>query len=113
VLAVEVKDRRITISQLRAKVRTIREKQVSEVFFVATQGTVPSADSAVQSLINHEFVSGQNVYVTDLDRLSRTVLALVGEEGRRDFLRETAAELERYHSDIMHRRAWASILEKL
>jgi hypothetical protein len=35
VLAVEVKDRQITISQLRAKVRTIREKQVSEIFFVA------------------------------------------------------------------------------
>jgi len=113
VFAVEVKDRHITISQLRAKVRTIREKQVSEIFFVATQGTVPSEDSAVESLINHEFASGQNVYVTDLERLSRTVLALIGEEGRRDFLKETSAQLEKYHSDITHRRTWASILERL
>ncbi|MGH9453611.1 MAG: restriction endonuclease, SacI family [Terriglobia bacterium] len=113
VFAVEVKDRHITISQLRAKVRTIREKQVSEIFFVATQGTVPSEDSAVESLIDHEFASGQNIYVTDLERLSRTALALIGEEGRRDFLSETSAQLEKYRSDITHRRTWASILEKL
>ncbi len=113
VLAVEVKDRRVTISQLRAKVRTIREKQVSEVFFVATQGTVPSERPAVESLIEREFASGQNVYVTDLERLSRTALALIGEDGRRDFLRETSTQLEEYRSDVTHRRAWASTLGKL
>ena len=113
VFAVEVKDRHITISQLRAKLRTMRERQVSEIFFVATQGAVPAERSAVESLIEREFASGQNVYVTDLERLSRTTLALIGEEGRRDFLKETSAQLEKYRSDIKHRRAWASILEKL
>lgn len=113
VFAVEVKDRQITISQLRAKLRTIREKQVSEIFFVATQGTVPSEREGVELLIEHEFASGHNVYVTDLERLSRTALALVGEHGRRDFLIETSAQLEKYRSDITHRRAWASILEGL
>lgn len=86
--AIEVKDRQITISQLRAKLRTIREKQVSEIFFVATQGTVPSERDDVESLIQHEFASGHNIYVTDLERLSRTALALIGEHGRRDFLTE-------------------------
>ena len=95
------------------KLRTTRERQVSEIFFVATQGAVESERSAVESLIEREFASGQNVYVTDLARLSRTTLALIGEEGRRDFLRETSAQLDKYHSDITHRRAWASILEKL
>lgn len=111
--AVEVKDRQITISQLRAKVRTLREKQVSEIFFVATQGTVPSECIDVESLIEHEFASGHNVYVTDLERLSRTTLALLGEHGRRDFLTETSGQLEKYRSDITHRRAWASILAEL
>src|SRR2546421_454623 len=109
VFAVEVKDRHITISQLRAKLRTMRERQVSEIFFVATQGAVESERSAVEFLIEREFASGQNGYVTDLERLSRTTLALIGEEGRRDFLRETSAQLDKYHSDITHRRAWASI----
>lgn len=113
VFAVEVKDRQLTINQLRAKVRTIREKQVAEIFFVATQGTPPSERLAIKSLIEHEFASGQNVYVTDLDSFSRAALALVGEQGRRDFLVETSSQLEKYHSDITHRREWASILEKL
>jgi hypothetical protein len=111
--AVEVKDRHITVSQLKAKVRTIREKQVSEIFFVATEGTAPSEEEEVESLIDHEFVSGQNVYVTDLERLARTALALLGERGRQEFLRETSAQLEKYRSDITHRRAWASILAAL
>ncbi len=111
--AVEVKDRHITISQLKAKLSTIREKQVSEIFFVATQGTLESERTAIESLIDHQFASGQNVYITDLERLSRTALALVGEEGRRAFLIETSNQLERYRSDITHRRAWAGILERL
>ncbi len=112
VLAVEVKDRQITISQLRAKIRSIREKQVSEIFFVA-QGTVAEEKAELESLIDHEFVGGQNVYVTDLLRLSRVSLALLGETGRRDFLKESADQLEKYHSDITHRWSWASILATL
>lgn len=112
VFAVEVKDRQITISQLRAKLRNIREKQVSEVFFVA-QGTLDSEQSELESLINREFTSGQNVYITDLVKLSLTTLSIVGEGGRRDFLRETANQLDTYKSEITHRRAWASILETI
>jgi SacI-like restriction endonuclease len=112
IFAVEVKDREITISQLRAKLRTIREKQVSEIFFVA-QGMVASEKSQVESLVNHEFTSGQNIYITDLEKLSRIALALIGESGRRAFLAETSNQLEQYHSDIIHRKAWASILATL
>jgi hypothetical protein len=112
VFAVEVKDRQSTISQLRAKLRTIRERQVSEIFFVA-QGTVPSEKDDVEALLNHEFTSGQNVYITDLEKLSRTALALLGERGRCAFLAQTADQLEKYHSDVVHRKAWASILARL
>ncbi len=112
VLAVEVKDRQITISQLRAKLRNIREKQVSEIFFVA-QGTVLSEQEELEALVDREFTSGQNVYVTDLIALSTAVLSIVGEDGRRDFLMETAHQLDAYKSDITHRRAWASILQSI
>jgi len=113
VFAVEVKDRQITVAQLKAKVRTIREREVSEIFFVATEGTVASEEPALRSLVEREFASGQNIYVTNLHRLSRTALALVGEKGRRNFLIETSKQLEEYRSDIIHPQAWSSILEKL
>lgn len=112
VFAVEIKDRQITINQLRAKLRTIREKQVSEIFFVA-QGTIPEEEAEVQELIDREFAAGQNVYVTDLVNFSTAVLALLGEGGRRAFLKETAAQLEAYRSETTHRRAWAALLQTL
>ena len=37
-LVVEVKDRVLTVSQMMGKVANMREKQVSEIFFVAQQG---------------------------------------------------------------------------
>lgn len=110
VLAVEVKDRQLTINQLRGKIRNIREKQVSEIFFVAQQGIAVEDKEEVQSLIAREFVSGHNLYVTELASLARVALALLGEEGRRDFLREVGTQLDTYNSDIRHRRAWADLL---
>ncbi|HET9179869.1 MAG TPA: restriction endonuclease, SacI family [Terriglobia bacterium] len=109
VMAAEVKDRQITVSQMRAKMTTIRERQVSEIFFVA-QGTSKSEESDVQRLIESEFVSGYSLYVTDLPSLARVALSLVGESGRREFLKETASQMEEYRSDVVHRRAWASLL---
>jgi hypothetical protein len=53
------------------------------------------------------------VYVTDLVRLSTTALSIVGEDGRREFLMETANQLETYKSEVAHRKAWASILEAI
>jgi hypothetical protein len=112
VLASEVEDRQITISQSRAKLRNMRDKQVSEIFFVA-QGLLESERPEVEALIDRKFTSGQNVYITDLVKLGTTALSIVGEDGRRDFLRETGNQLDTYKSEITHRRAWASILETI
>lgn len=110
VLAVEVKDRVLTISQLRNKVPDIRERQVSEIFFVAQQGVAETDISEVESLINHEFAGGHNIYVMNLVKLASVALALLGESGRRDFLIEVGVQLEQYRSEIQHRQAWAELL---
>jgi hypothetical protein len=60
--------------------------------------------------VTKEFVSGQNVYITDLTTLCRTALALLGEQGRREFVQEVGVQLDRYRSDITHRRCWAQLL---
>jgi hypothetical protein len=110
VLAVEVKDRELTVSQIRNKIPGIREKQVSEIFFIAQQGIASADKQEISGVIEHEFVSGHNVYVTDLISLARVVLALLGEQGRRAFLAEVGNQLDKYRSDINHRRAWANLL---
>ncbi len=109
VFVVEVKDREITGGQLRAKIRSIREKQVSEIFFV-TRGISRTEKGEIERVIDHEFTSGHNIYLTDVATLARVALALLGEQGRKEFLAETANQLEQFGSDVSHRRAWANLL---
>ena len=108
VLVVEVKDRILTVSQMMGKVANMREKHVSEIFFVAQQGV--EDQEQVDSLIESEFVSGQNIYVMSLSRLAEVSLALLGEEGRREFLLGVGSQLDDHRSDIRHRRRWAELL---
>ncbi len=108
VLVVEVKDRVLTVSQMIGKVADVREKQVSELFFVAQQGV--EDQEQVDSLIEREFASGQNIYVMSLSKLAEVSLALIGEEGRRGFLIEVGSQLDEHRSDIRHRRRWAELL---
>ena len=110
VLVVEVKDRGITITEIGGKLKEIRERKVSEIFFVAEQGVRKSDQGRVPDLIRKEFAAGQNIYITDLESLGRASLALLGEQGRREFISEVGPQLEDYGSGIAHRRAWAGLL---
>jgi len=113
VLVVEVKDRDVTITHVRSKMADIREKQVSEIFFVAQQGIAASDRQAVLEHVAREFVGGHNVYITDVLTLAATALSLLGEPGRREFVREVGCQLDVYRSDIVHRRAWSDLLGSL
>jgi len=112
VLVVEAKDRELTITQLQDKIAGLRESQVSEALFVAARGVAPTDERAIRETIDREFVSGQNLYVTELRPLARVVLALIGESGRRLFLKCVGEQLNQF-SDLPQRRAWADSLRAL
>jgi hypothetical protein len=113
VLAVEVKDRDLTIKQVRDILPNIRAQRVSEFFFIAQRGIAKGDEPDVTELIEKEFASGQNIYVFDLSSLARSFLALLGESGRRLLLESVGRELDRFRSEIVHRRAWANLLAHL
>ncbi|MBI4296819.1 MAG: hypothetical protein HY667_06855 [Chloroflexi bacterium] len=46
----------------------------------------------------------------DVLSFSSSILALLGEEGRRQFLEIVGKHLDRYGAAIQHRQAWASLL---
>jgi len=112
VLAVEVKDRVLTVTQMKSKIPGFREKKVTEILFVAQQGIVYEEEKEIIDMIEHEFNIGQNVYITHFNSLSSVVLAIMGEEGRRDFINEVGIQLDRY-SDYSHRKSWADLLKEL
>jgi len=113
ILAVELKDRDLTVTQMKGKMEAFREKQVSEIFFIAQGGVKESDRSEVDGTVDREFAAGQNVYITDLFALSQAALALLGEQGRRDFLAQVGSQLDSYGSDVAHRRTWAQLLRSV
>lgn len=113
VVGVEVKDRQLTLRQIEDKLPGVRSKGVRELVFLV-QGGVSSDDSrTVEDLIEREFVTGQNLYVLEFQRFMEACLALIGENGRRDFLIEVGTELDSQREDISHRRKWRDLLNGL
>lgn len=113
VLAVEVKDRTVTINQIKEKLVNLRAENVTEILFVAQDGVHRPDVDATKALVEKEYNSGHNIYIFPFAEFAGSSLALMGEAGRRMFLQLVGEELDRYMSDIKHRRAWAVLLENV
>ncbi|MHB8156003.1 MAG: restriction endonuclease, SacI family [Desulfocucumaceae bacterium] len=112
-LLVEVKDRSLTLTQLDTKLDGARVKKISEILFLAEKGVEPSDKEQVNGRIKNEFISGQNIYVSNFLEFSTGILALLGEKGRVLFLSHIGGELDNACSDIIHRKAWAQLLKTI
>jgi SacI restriction endonuclease len=110
VVAIEVKDRTVTVSDLEEKLGTTREKGIKEVFFVSGRGSREA--EGVPERAAKEFAAGQNLYVFTLVELAGAILALAGEEARKDFLINVGQQLDA-HSDTKHRLAWKKALQEM
>jgi hypothetical protein len=113
VLAVEVKDRQLTLVQTQEKVPAIRAKGISEFVFLVQGGISPDDVNNVEEIARKEFASGQNIYVSDFVQFFDTCLVLFGEQGRHAFLRAVGDALDENRADISHRRAWREGLNTL
>jgi len=112
VLAVEVKDRTLTLSQLDDKLTGMRSRRISELLFLAQRGIEPAEKDTITQSVASEFSSGQNVYITDLEAFSKGVLMLLGEKGRATLLEQVGGVLDECQVAFQHRKAWADLLRK-
>jgi SacI restriction endonuclease len=113
VLGVEVRDKELTVKQIKDKLPNVRSKKVSEFLFIAQKGVYQENGVKIQELVKQEFVSGQNIYIFNILDFASSLLALLGETGRREFLENVAKTLDRYGSAIEHRKAWADLLSQV
>ncbi|NOZ06143.1 MAG: restriction endonuclease, SacI family, partial [Chloroflexi bacterium] len=111
VLLVEVKDRSLTLVQLDDKLDHVRAKHIAEILFIAKSGKYSDDAEKMEARISSEFASGHNIYVTNFFDFALGILILLGEAGRVEFLDRIGRELDRVHSDIVHRKAWAQLLK--
>ena len=107
VLAVEVKDRGLTLADVRSSTRKAREADaaLTNLLFAVPDVKEPEALTAALS----EWAAGLNVYVVDIVDLAHSAFVLLPEESRPAFLRAIGTELDA-RGDHAHRRAWHSAL---
>ena len=111
-LAVEVKDRDLTLVDVEATLAKARGNALANVMFAAP-GVRPRDEAAVRARITEEWAKGANVYRVAIGDLVHSALALLGEEWRVRFARAVGAELDRRAAEYRHRRDWSDLLASL
>jgi len=111
-LAVEVKERDLTLIDIRNTITKARQISLRELLFNAP-GCKADEESEIQELISRTWASGTNLYRLSIEELIRVCLALTGEEGRIYFLRRVGIQLDTYNTQPTNRKRWKELLESL
>jgi hypothetical protein len=112
VLAVEVKERTLALTDVDGTLRKCRQRKIKDIFFT-TPGAKGDEQPALNERIARAFASGQNLYVFDFLDLARSVLALGGEPIRITFLQKVGEHLDLWNTQPAHRQAWKELLETI
>jgi hypothetical protein len=112
VLAVEVKDRALTLADVEGTIAKTRRREIQEVFFAAPKVNPADVDK-IRSRLNTAFAAGQSFYIFDFFTLAKAVLALGGNSMRRLFLQKVGDHLDTWNTQPSHRKAWQQLLESL
>lgn len=112
VFGVEVKDCPLRLDHVRDKLPFMREKRVRELLFLVRGGRVPENIEELDDLQREQFISGQNLYWCEFDRLLATVATLIGENGRRRLLERIGGALDEY-GVLADRESWRDTLSSI
>ena len=113
VLAVEVKDRNITLADVRsAGGKAARSDQPLAALLFAAPGVQQSEKQQIEDSMERAWASGLNLYRIDILDLFASSFALLDEDWRPRFLRRVGADLDRRGAHGQ-RRAWHDLLSSL
>lgn len=111
-LAIEVKERNLTLTDVRSAVLKARKVSLQELLFNAP-GTNQSENDEINDLISKTWASGTNLYRLSIFELIRVGLSLTGELGRKDFLENVGQQLDTYNTQPSNRKRWKELLEEI
>lgn len=111
-LAIEVKERNLTLTDVRSAVLKTRKVSLQELLFNAP-GTNQSENDEINDLISKTWASGTNLYRLSIFELIRVGLSLTGELGRKDFLENVGQQLDTYNTQPSNRKRWKELLEEI
>lgn len=111
-LAVEVKERNLTLIDVKDGINKARKKGVSELLFNVSN--TDSSDAAqIEELITKTWASGTNLYRVSIDELMHVGLSIAGEQGRHVFLRKIGEQLNAFNTQPNNRLKWKELLEAM
>lgn len=111
-LAVEVKERHLSLADVRQAINRARSISLKEFLF-NIPGTKEEDKAEIETLIEKTWASGTNLYRLEITELLKVVLSLSGELGRTDFLRRVGDQLDRYNTQPSNRRTWKTLLDRM
>lgn len=113
VLAVEVKDRALTLADVRSSTRKARAAKdpLKNLLFAAPR-IKENEKNEIQKNMQDAWASGLNISQIDIIDLANIIFALLSEEWRPTFLRGVGTELNK-RGDHTHRRAWHDLLSNI
>lgn len=113
VLAIEVKDRALTLADVRSSIQKARASTypLSNLLFASPSIQDDDRDAINQNM-ESAWASGLNISQIDVVDLANATFALLPEEWRPKLLREIGTELDE-RADHAHRRAWHDLLSDI
>ncbi len=111
-LAIEVKERGLTLTDVKGAIRKARRASIQEFLFNA-----PSVSAADATQIDEQFArtwaSGTNLYHLTVDELIKVGLSLTGEEGRKEFIENVGRQLNEFNTQPINRQRWKALLDDI
>jgi len=112
-LAVEVKDRTLSMVDLEASILKCRTADVRNLLFVIQSNTLLSEEIAMLDRSKHEFSRGIDVNFSDAIPMFRTALMLLSPELRAQLLRGIHDALEEMGAHLKHQYHWMDLVRTI
>lgn len=111
-LSIEVKERNLTLTDVRSAINKVRRVSLKELLFNAP-GSHSGEEQEIQELIDKTWASGTNLYRLSIEEIMTVSLCLTGEEGRIYFLKKVGEQIDTYNTQPINRKRWKELLESL
>lgn len=108
VYAVEVKEQKVTLADVRSFENKLIKDQVTEAL-VNAPATKPSEDESIENRIRLMWSRGINLYLLSIEELVSVTMSLAGEEGRLEFVAEVGKQIDNYARPAS-RLTWRDLL---
>ena len=112
-LVVEVKDRALSLADVRDATRKVRQswEAVTDLLFAA-RGPIARDRDAIDESLASAWATGLNIHYLEIDLMIRVVFSLQSEDWRPRFLGWVCRELDST-GEHRHRRVWYSLLSRV